>query len=501
MNLFQLVLKQMRQRALGTWLTLLSVVLGVALATAVLLVRRGSERLFGQTEYGYDIIVGTRGSPLQLTVNTVYHLDKSAANIEYNVYEALAHPRHPQAKIAVPYAVGDTYQRRPIVATLPKLFGFDDEGKPMAPERVLEYRPGRRYELAQGRVFHAEKFEAVIGSDAARVTGLKLGSKFKASHGDPAPGQQEDVHEHEWEVVGVLKPTGTANDGVLFIPLVSFYAIAGHKHGLEAHHNLRQAAQGMAPGATPGRTVTPVRPAPAPPPTPPPATDKHDEHDHAHDEDAHDKEGEAAHDHEHPEGFHLHADGTIHLDVPKEKWEVSAVLVKTRGGFQAQQLMYVLNNSPVPVMAVNPASVMREFFNTFLRGSTLLLLAVSALVTVVAAISILVSIYNSVSARRREIAILRALGATRTRVLGLICAEAGLIGLGGGVLGIVAGHLIAGAGSALFERTLGEGINWIAADAWEGVYLLGVVVLALAAGLVPALKAYRTPVATNLVAG
>src|SRR5204863_1496346 len=135
---------------------------------------------------------------------------------------------------------------------------------------------------------------------------------------------------------------------------------------------------------------------------------------------------------------------TIHLDIPKDAWKVSAVLVKSRGGFQVQQLMYNLNNSPLPVMAVNPASVMREFFNTFLRGSTLLLLAVSALVSVVAAVGILVSIYNSVSARRKEIAILRALGATRYRVLALICVEAGLIGLVGGFLGLVAGHLSAG---------------------------------------------------------
>ena len=77
MNLLQLVLKQMRQRALGTWLTLLSVLLGVSLATAVLIAYRESGKVFGQSDYGYDTIVGPRGSPLQLTINTVYHLDRS----------------------------------------------------------------------------------------------------------------------------------------------------------------------------------------------------------------------------------------------------------------------------------------------------------------------------------------------------------------------------------------------------------------------------------------
>jgi putative ABC transport system permease protein len=480
MNLFQLVLKQMRQRALGSWLTILSVLLGVALATAVLLIRRESEQVFGQNDYGYDVLVGPRGSPLQLTINTVYHIDKSPGNIPYSVYQGLANPRHPQVKIAVPYAVGDSYKGRRIIGTLPKLFGFDDSGEALKPDRVIEYRPGKKYELAQGRVFHPEKFEAVIGADIQRLTGLGLGGKFKATHGLPAPGQQEDIHDQEWEVVGVLKPTHTANDEVLFIPLTSFYAISEHEEGLKAHEALREAAgvKSPAPAHSPA-------PAPAPAPTAPAPNSAPD----------------ADHDHDHEGAFDLNPDGTIHLHVPKNEWEVSAVLVRSRGGIAPQTLMYMLNNSPMPVMGVNPASVMREFFNTFLRGSSLLLLAVAALVTLVAAVSILVSIYNSVAARLKEIAILRALGATRRRVLALICVEAGLIGLFGGLLGIIVGHLAAGAGSVYFNKTLGESINWVTPDRWEGVYLVGAVVIAVLAGLVPAMKAYRTPVATNLVAG
>lgn len=473
MNLFQLVLKQMRQRALGTWLTLLSVLLGVALATAVLIAYREGGKVFGQSDYGYDVIVGPRGSPLQLTINTVYHLDKSPGNIPYSIYENLANPRHPQAKIAVPYAVGDTYKGRRIVGTLPKLFGYDDEGKPLPPERAIEYRPGRRYALAQGRVFHPQKFEAVVGADVARESGLGVGSKFQATHGNPAAGQIEDIHEEQWEVVGVLAPTQTANDGVLFIPLLSFYTIAEHEEGLKAHQAMRDAV-----ALAPGR--------PRPPATAPA------EHDH--------DRGDEDHAHDHGKNYHLHDDGTIHVDLPKEAWEVSAILVKARAEFQATQLMYMMSNSPLPIMAVNPASEMRQFFDTFLKGSELLLLGLAALVTVVAAVSILVSIYNSVAARRREIAILRALGATRAKVLTLICVEAALIGLVGGILGLVAGHLLAGVGAVFFERMLGERINWLQPDVREWVYLGGVVVIAILAGLVPGLKAYRTPVATNLAA-
>ena len=588
MNIFQLVLKQMRQRALGTWLTTLSILLSVALATAVLIAYRESGKVFGQSEYGYDVIVGAKGSKLQLVLNTVYHLDVSPGNVPYTVYEGLSSPNNRFVKAAVPYGVGDTYKGHRIVGTLPKLFGFDDDGKPLPADRVMEYRPGRQYELEQGRVFHPEKFEAVIGSQVGELTGLKLGSRFKATHGQPAEGVEEDVHENQWEVVGVLKPTQTANDAVLFIPLISFFAVAEHGEGLKAQAALKSAMSGAPAAGPPGVPVLPGRrpprqaPAPAPAPTPKtppasapasaPATQDAQDHEHAeeapkapaggaakpdayghgqaeHDSDRaeeqkpaaksaeqphtsaggaavqlvsfqaaspqksapdahgvdHQAEAEAGttedgHDgDDHPEQFHVGPDGRIHLDLPKEAWQVSAILIKSRGGVSAQQLMYMINNSPLG-MAASPAMEMRAFFDTFFKPSAMLLLALAGLVTVVAAVSILVSIYNAVSARQREIAIQRALGATRGRVLAQICLEAALIGLTGGVLGIVAGHLLAGLGSVFFQQTVGERINWLQPDGWEGVYLVGVVAVAVLAGLVPGLKAYRTPVATNLVA-
>jgi putative ABC transport system permease protein len=192
-------------------------------------------------------------------------------------------------------------------------------------------------------------------------------------------------------------------------------------------------------------------------------------------------------------------DNSFKLLMDKDEWEVSAILVKARGDFPAQSLMYTINNGN-DAMAVNPADVMRQFFDSFLKGPTLVLLLIALLVTVVAGVGILVSIYNSVSARLREIAILRALGATRAHVLLLICVESGLIGLFGGILGLLAGHALAGLGSFYFNEFIGQSINWIVTDRYEWIYLLAVIVIALIAGLVPALKAYRTPVATNLTA-
>ena len=90
MNLFELILKQMRQRLLSTLLTCLSIFLGMMLATSVLILGRESRAVFAQSDYGFEMIVGPKGSPLQIVMNTVYHLDVSPGNIPYGLYEDIA---------------------------------------------------------------------------------------------------------------------------------------------------------------------------------------------------------------------------------------------------------------------------------------------------------------------------------------------------------------------------------------------------------------------------
>jgi len=478
MNSLQLVLKQMRQRALSSWLTLLSVTLGVGLAIAIMVFQREGEALFSQADFGYDIIIGPKASPLQLVLNTVYHLDVSPGNIPYSIYEQLTAPNHPFVRNAIPYAVGDEFQGNRIVGTIDRAFANSFDGKPL--NKPLQYRKDRNFEFAQGRPFHPQKFEAVIGSEVATRTGLKLGSKFKAQHDAGSSAVEKEEHDEQWEVVGILEQTKTANDRIIFIPLVSFYAIPKHEQYLEQLEQFQKQMEAMNAGK------------PLPPPTPKASKPA------AGGELLTDAPSEGAH-HEHEEAYEMNPDGTINLKLEKAKWKVSAVLVQSRGGFQNQMLIYEFKNR-ADAIAVNPAMEMRAFYDTFFKGSSTLLLVISLLVTIVAAVSILVSIYNSVMARLREIAILRALGATRTRVLALICIEAGLIGLLGGFLGLVIGHLLGLGGSLFMNHLIGQEIHWLATGSREWIYLVVVVLLAVIAGLVPAMRAYKTPVATHLVA-
>lgn len=541
MNIFQLVFKQMRQRALSTWLTLLSVTLGVALAIAIMILQREGQNLFAQTDFGYDILVGPpKGSPLQLTLNTVYHMDVSPGVVPFAIYEDMArktppeqgHPDYrPYVRIAVPFMVGDSYEGRRIVGTSPAMFGFDDAGKPVESTK-FQYRRGQSYELAAGRVFAAKKFEAVIGSDTAASLKLQLyddklseeenekrGGAFRATHGMPGPNDTPDIHKPRWHIVGILKPTHTANDRVLFVPYISLYAIAEHEGGMIDQALLKA---NIDPSKIPPERIDEVLtklgidPKNVPPSVkkkfklhapatssaakapadvgelmkdavvaPAPKEESHDEEDH--------------------DAYHLDASGDIVPDLPPDEWSLSAILVQSRGypesGFQAQRIIYNFKVIDDRATAVNPASVMRDFFKTFLAPSTQVLQLIAAFVVIVAAVSIMTTIYNSVTGRLKEIAILRALGATRARILALICLEAVLIGLMGGLLGMLVGHGLSAIGSTYMQQALGEGINWVKVAPREWLYLGAVLILVFFAGLVPALKAYRTPVATNLVAG
>ena len=464
MSFLHLVIKQMRQRSLSTWLTLLSVMLGVGLAISIMIFRREGEKLFGQSDYGYDLLIGAKGSRLQLVLNSVYHLDVSPGNIPYSMYQQLSVKDHPLVQWALPMAVGDEYNGYRVVASLPNLFPIDSQGQRIDRNKVFEYRLNQVLEFAEGRPFDPLKFEAVIGSEVAKQSDLRVGSAFKVQHGLADARRPGDIHDEKWTVVGILKETQTAADKAIYIPLISFYAIGEHEKGLQ---EMAQLEHGQTPGTSPSTQTAPE------------------------DNDADEHAG-------HHHSYDLRPDGTIHLHLPQEKWKVSAIFVRTRGGFESASLTWQMNNQPY-AMAASPAIVMREFYSTFLKGTALMLWLIALLVTIVAAVSILVSIYNAVSARLREIAVLRALGATRQRVLALICVEAGAIGLLGSLAGLIIGHLLGAGASPFVQRLVGRRIAWLATDWGEWLYLVLVVVLAVVAGLVPALKAYRTPVATYLV--
>lgn len=405
MSLWTIVLKNIAQRKLSSTLTSASIALGVAVVVAVLAIKAESREGFSQGAFGYDLVVGAKGSRLQLVLNTVYHLDDSPGNIPFALYERLKGDR--RVRLAVPVAVGDFFRNHRIVGTSDRLL------------RDFEVQRGQKFELAAGRLFAFDEeklrramagaeegvFEAVVG---ARVSGLPVGSAFVARHG----GDFGDAHDEKWTVVGVLKPTGTANDRAIFINLESFYHIRTHRAE----------------------------------------------------------------------------------EVNRGK--ISAVLLQTKGPHAAKDLAWELNNGP-EAMATVPAEVVVELFE-MIGKVDVLLLAVSVLVILVAGISILVSIYNSMAERRRAIAIMRALGARRSTVLSIVILEAASLCLFGGLAGLVLGHVLTAVSAQVLASRAGVAIAAAAFRPEELWVLGGVVALGALAGLVPALRAYRTDIADGL---
>src|SRR5258706_10463526 len=132
MTLWVIVRKSLRQHALSTWITACSIALAGGLLMSVWMVKAQSQQTFTQVTGGFDAVLGARGSELQLVLNSIFHLEASPGNIEWQDY--LDVKKDPSVALAAPIAVGDNYHGYRLVGTLPELF------------EKAEYAPGRKYQ-------------------------------------------------------------------------------------------------------------------------------------------------------------------------------------------------------------------------------------------------------------------------------------------------------------------------------------------------------------------
>ncbi len=212
-KIFFIVEKSLLQHKLSTVITILSVALATALVMSVFSIRDQAETAFTGGPAGFDAVLGARGSQLQLVLNTVFHLETSPGNIPWSEYTAIKNNEN--VELAIPYAVGDNYKGYRLVGTTPELFD------------KFEYTKGKTFEFQKsGKVFNPYLREAVVGSYVAQKTGLKKGSTFNAYHG--LYFNKNDRHRKKYEVTGVLKPTNSPSDRVIWVPINQFYMTEGH---------------------------------------------------------------------------------------------------------------------------------------------------------------------------------------------------------------------------------------------------------------------------------
>lgn len=213
MSPLRIAIKGLRSRAVSSSVTAVSMALSVCLLLLVWGFKVEAERSFAAADGGFDAVLGPRGSKLQIVLNALYHLDDSPGLMRWNDYEQIKTNR--VIAEAYPIAVGDNYQGIRLVGTVP--------------EYLLEhaYREARRFEVAApGRMFASGQLEAVVGSQAAKQLKFTVGETFHPYH-----GLQYDVnvrHDELYQVVGILNPTGTPADRVIWIPVAGIQNMSGH---------------------------------------------------------------------------------------------------------------------------------------------------------------------------------------------------------------------------------------------------------------------------------
>ncbi len=397
MTLPLIIYRSLRQHALSTLVTAASIALAAGLLMVVWMVKAQSQKAFLETSTGFDAVLGARGSKLQLVLNSIFHLEASAGNLSAADYEQIK--RDPRVKAAIPLALGDNYYGFRVVGTIEELF------------TKVDYAKGRKYQIEEGgRLFAGASREAVVGSFVADKLKLKVGDTFRPYHGLVFVSNTQ--HDDVFTITGILEPTNTPADKVIWIPISGIQTMSGHD--------------------------------------------------------------------------------------PKFATDVSAVLIQFRVPTAGLMLDMMYNKQGNRLTLAYPvAAIIADLFGKIGWFDRVLAL-VAYLVALVAAGSVLASIYASMSARRRDLAILRSLGARRRTIFAAVVAEAAAIGAIGAVIGFAFyfGLLAAIAGlirsqtGVVIDIAAGHPVLWIAPLAMIGLCALG--------GLVPAVKAYRVPVAETL---
>jgi len=527
MSLWKIAWRSVQQRGLASALTAVSMALGVMLVVVVLTIHGVVSKSFrSNSTLGYNMIVGARGGSLQLTLNTVYYLSKPVENISYDYYlEFLSQERRaeelkhsiaynsmqaerrvseiqvmassaagppglhslgtflaldavteaaeeelggnrsgkyaPYCDFVIPLCLGDYFGNYRVIGTTPAL--FDDFYYDLDNEL--------KYEIEQGRNFHHFDeengyFESVVGGAVARDMNVKVGDKINPSHGVPGG----HTHQRQFTVVGILALSGTPNDRAVFVNMEGFYLMEDHaldlKKGEDEEDPEAAADEAAETNADP----------------------MHDDHQH-------DLEQKIE-------------------PLPVEQRQITSMLARTNSPIVVPGLVKTINREK-EAQAVLPVEEIYGLFNVIVRPIQNALLLLTGMICLVSGVSILVSIYNSMSDRRHEIAVMRALGAGRGTVMSVILFESVILSLGGGLVGWIAAHSMNALASPWVEAQTGVSIafwslapkeNILALISYEMEWMIypelllipALILLAIIVGFLPAMSAYRTDVAKSL---
>jgi putative ABC transport system permease protein len=414
MNLFILVWNYLKARPLNTVLNIVLLSLGIAVITILLLFNNQLEQKITQNSRGIDLVVGAKGSPLQLILCNIFHIDFPTGNI--NLKEAEKVAKHRLIKTAIPMALGDSYNGYRIIGTseaYPALY---------------------KAELKEGSWWKKD-MDVTIGATVATTLKLKVGDRFSSTH-----GLTQDGHAHEeqkFSITGILKPSNTVIDNLILCNVESIWKVH----------------------------------------------DVHEEEEHDHGD-------------EHEENNIVPSPLVPSVAMGDSTKEITSLLIQYRSPMGVLQIPRWVNGQS-SMQAASPAFETARLFSILgvgveiLKGFAYVLIFISGL-------SIFIALYNSLKERKYDLAIMRSMGAGRSKLLISILMEGSLLTLSGSAMGILLGHGVLQLLSSFSEETQKAGINGIVFYTEEWIILVGSLLLGIVSAVIPAIQAYRTDISEVL---
>ena len=488
MSPLALTFAYLRQRPLQTALNVLLLALGLATIVVLLLVGRQVERGLARGSEGIDFVVGAKGSPLQLILSSVYHLDSPTGNIP--LAEARRLEQHPAVGAAIPLALGDSWNGYRIVGS--------------TPDYVAHYEGA----VAEGRLWEAEG-EVVLGARTAAETGKTLGDEIVSAHGFEMGGPGHG--DMPLRVVGILAPGAAVLDALVLTSVETIWAVHGLHGEMDESTTDEGAMDGNAtgsamPGAMPAVPhadddlhTDDIQPDPAPP------TDQDVAEEPLADLAPADGEPAGSEATVPPAPMGGPMGGMMPGGMPgmmpaPAGPELTALLIRASSPM-AVALFPRFVNSQTNLQAAVPAFELQRLLRLVGLGVTTLRLF-GLVLLVVAGLSVFAALYGAMQERRYDLALMRTLGASRGKLFGLVLLEGLVLAVLGTLLGLALGH---GAVAALGTLAPGDGTT-LALSGWTWAPAeWALVALALGVGFVasrlPAFQAYSADIAPTLARG
>ena len=436
MNIRQVAWKNLIYNPFNTSLSILLMTFGVAIMSLILILNNQLDKNLKNNLRGIDMVIGAKGSPLQLIFSSIYHLDNPTGNILYG--EAKKITTSPIIDFTIPLSFGDSYN------------GFRIVGS------THEYPNLYEVKLREGRLWK-KSMEVVVGSIVAKVNNLKIGDKFFGTHGF---GESGHVHDnHSYEVVGILQQSSSIMDNLVLTDIQSVWEVHNEVcHDDHGHHD-------------------------------------HGHHDHGHHD--HDHHDHGHHDHDHHD--HDNHKKTIKVSnnesIPDQSM-VTALLVKFKSPVGLIQLPRKVNETTslqaaIPIFELNRLTNLLGFGIQTINFIALIIMLVSGL-------SIFISLYNSLKKRRYEIALMRVHGATKFQVIKLVLIEGVTLSFIGTLFGFIVSRLSLYVISILVNQTkMLSSFDYRLLNDEIWLFLISMII-GLLASLIPSILAYRINIPKTL---